>query len=74
MKTWSSIALSIMVGLFFTKASAQSPEPFKLGTLQRGNETFVGLVLGDSVVVNIARANAALERVPGAAKVGTPRI
>jgi len=48
MKTWSSIALSIVIGLFFTKASAQSPEPFKLGTLQRGNETFVGLVLRDS--------------------------
>jgi 2-keto-4-pentenoate hydratase/2-oxohepta-3-ene-1,7-dioic acid hydratase in catechol pathway len=44
-----------------------------LGTLQRGNDTFVGLVLRDSVVVNIARASAALERAPGAAKVRTPR-
>jgi len=73
MKTWSSIALPIIMGLLFTKASAQSPEPFKLGTLQRGNETFVGLVLRDSVVVNIARASAALERAPAAAKVRTPR-
>ena len=73
MKTRSSIALPIIIGLFFTKASAQSPEPFKLGTLQRGNETFVGMVLRDSVVVNIARASAALERAPGAAKVRTPR-
>jgi hypothetical protein len=35
MKTWSSIALPIIIGLFFTKASAQSPEPFKLALIRQ---------------------------------------
>ena len=73
MRTWASLALPIVIGMFFTNASAQSPEPFKLGTVQRGNETFLGLVLRDSIVVNVGRASAALERAPGAAKVRTPR-
>ena len=73
MKTWASIGIPIIIGMFFTNALAQSPEPFKLGTLQLGNETFLGLVLRDSVVVNVGRASAALERAPGAAKVRTPR-
>jgi len=73
MKTWASIGIPIIIGMFFTNALAQSPEPFKLGTLQRGNETFLGLVLRDSVVVNVGRASVALERAPGAAKVRTPR-
>jgi 2-keto-4-pentenoate hydratase/2-oxohepta-3-ene-1,7-dioic acid hydratase in catechol pathway len=73
MKFWMFIAVLIVSGVLATSVSAQAPEPFKLGTLQRGNETFVGLVLRDSVVVNIGRASAALERAPGAAKVRTPR-
>ena len=55
MRTWASLALPIVIGMFFTNASAQAPEPFKLGTVQRGNETFLGLVLRDSIVVNIGR-------------------
>ena len=74
MKTWASIGIPIIIGMFFTNALAQSPEPFKLGTLQRGNETFLGLVLRDSVVVNVGRASAALDRAPGAAKVRTRGI
>ena len=73
MKTWASLALPIIIGTFFTNASAQAPEPFKLGTLQRGNETFLGLVLRDSVVVDVGRASVALERAPGAIKVRIPR-
>jgi hypothetical protein len=73
MKTWVTIAIPLIISMFFTNVSAQAPEPFKLGTLQRGNETFVGLVLRDSVVVHIGRASAALERAPGAAKLRTPR-
>jgi 2,4-diketo-3-deoxy-L-fuconate hydrolase len=73
MKSWISIAVLIVSGVLPTSLPAQAPEPFKLGTLQRGNETFLGLVLRDSVVANVGRANAALERVPGAAKVATPR-
>lgn len=52
---------------------AQSPEPFKLGTFAQAGETFVGLVLRDTLVVRLAEANAAIERGPGAAKVSMPR-
>lgn len=37
-------------------------EPFKLGTFDHRGQTFVGLVLRDSIVINIVGANAALER------------
>ena len=36
-------------------------EPFKLGTFERQGRTFVGLVLRDTQVVDIAQANTALE-------------
>lgn len=41
-------------------AIAQAPTPYKLGTFQRQGTTFVGVVLRDSVVVDLAAANAAL--------------
>lgn len=37
-------------------------EPFKLGTFDHRGQTFVGLVLRDSIVIDIVGANAALER------------
>ena len=37
------------------------PSPFKLGTFERGGRAFVGLVLRDTQVVDIAQANAAFE-------------
>ena len=36
---------------------AQDVVPFKLGTFEDGGETYLGLVLDDSLVVNIAEAN-----------------
>ncbi len=53
--------------------AAQPPEPFKLGTFTQAGETFVGLVLRDTLVVHLADANAAIERGPGAAKIAVPR-
>ena len=41
-------------------SSAQNSVPFKLGTFEDGAEQFLGLVLNDSVVVNIDQANDAL--------------
>ena len=38
----------------------QVREPFKLGSFRERNEVFLGLVLRDSLVVNIAQANAVL--------------
>src|SRR5512145_3146150 len=41
--------------------SGGAPVPFKLGTFERGGQAFVGLVLKDSQVADIAPANAAFE-------------
>jgi 2,4-diketo-3-deoxy-L-fuconate hydrolase len=38
----------------------QTQEPFKLGRFKESNEVFLGLVLHDSLVVDIGRANAVL--------------
>lgn len=44
-----------------TLALAQNAVPFKLGTFEDDGETWLGLVLDDSLVVNIAEANASLD-------------
>jgi 2-keto-4-pentenoate hydratase/2-oxohepta-3-ene-1,7-dioic acid hydratase in catechol pathway len=41
-------------------ASAQTPTSFKLGTFERQGRTFVGIVLRDTVVIDLAAANAAI--------------
>ena len=47
---------------------AQAPTPYKLGTFETQGRTFVGLVLRDSVVVDLAAADKAVattrQRVP----------
>ena len=47
---------------------AQAPTPYKLGTFELQGRTFVGLVLRDSVVVDLAAADKAVattrQRVP----------
>jgi 2-keto-4-pentenoate hydratase/2-oxohepta-3-ene-1,7-dioic acid hydratase in catechol pathway len=56
------ILISLM--LVLTAASGlfgQAQEPFKLGTFEDRGEVFLGLILRDSLVVHIARANAALD-------------
>jgi 2-keto-4-pentenoate hydratase/2-oxohepta-3-ene-1,7-dioic acid hydratase in catechol pathway len=48
-------------------------EPFKLGTFERQGRAFLGMVLRDAQVVDIASANTAFEgRNPAAAKVAIP--
>jgi 2,4-diketo-3-deoxy-L-fuconate hydrolase len=42
--------------------AAKSVEPFKVGTFRIGNVTTVGLVLRDSLVVDVVQANAALQK------------
>jgi 2,4-didehydro-3-deoxy-L-rhamnonate hydrolase len=67
------IALGIVAGsgVGYRPASAQtsasSREPFKVGTFERNGRPFVAVVLHDSQVVDIAEANAALERRDSAA-------
>lgn len=43
-----------------TLVHAQDAVPYKLGTFASGGETYLGLVLDDSLVVNIAEANESL--------------
>src|SRR5687767_8365192 len=42
--------------------AAKSAEPFKVGTFRIGNTQTIGLVLRDSLVVDVVQANAALEK------------
>ncbi|OFW38660.1 MAG: hypothetical protein A3J28_09130 [Acidobacteria bacterium RIFCSPLOWO2_12_FULL_60_22] len=49
-------------------------EPFKLGTFERQGQVFLGLVLRDSQVIDIAQANTAFEgRNPASARLSIPR-
>jgi len=41
-------------------ADAQAPAPFKLGTFERNGRPFVGIVLRESVVIDVAAAHAAI--------------
>ena len=43
-------------------SAAKSVEPFKVGTFRIGGTTTVGLVLRDTLVVDLVQANAALEK------------
>src|SRR5688500_16520487 len=43
-------------------SAARSIEPFKVGTFQAGTRAFVGMVVRDRFVVDVAEANAALEK------------
>ena len=73
----SPIALSVaalVLGLTGVTASAAQPAtPFKLGTFQAQGRDFVGLVLRDTVIVDVAAANAQYERAnPAAARLQFP--
>ena len=59
------------IGLLFAAAAAllagaapasASAEPFRLGTFEHRGEAFLGIVLRDAFAVDLARANASLER------------
>ncbi len=64
--------IAAMVGAAATGAELKVT-PFKLGTFQVQSRSFVGLVLRDTVVIDIAAANAQYERAhPSAAKLRVP--
>jgi 2-keto-4-pentenoate hydratase/2-oxohepta-3-ene-1,7-dioic acid hydratase in catechol pathway len=55
--------------------AAEPATPFKLGTFQTGSREFLGLVLQDNRVLEIAAANAAFEkRTPNAGKIKMPAV
>jgi 2-keto-4-pentenoate hydratase/2-oxohepta-3-ene-1,7-dioic acid hydratase in catechol pathway len=62
-----AVAGTILVGL---SLAAQAPTPFKLGTFERNGQAFVGVVLRESLVIDLTRAN---EELPASAKVASPR-
>ncbi len=62
--------VAVVVGV---QLSAQAT-PYKLGTFQQRGRTFVGLVLNDTMVLDLAQANQAFEQAnPSAPKVALPR-
>ena len=70
-----AIAGIVACGCVYLGAQTQGGprEPFKLGTFERQGRLFLGLVLRDAQVVDIAQANTAFEgRNPASAKVAIP--
>ncbi len=66
------LIVSLCVGASGIHLAAQGT-PYKLGTFAQGTRTFVGLVLNDTTVVDLAQANQALEKEnPSGAKVTLP--
>ena len=67
------LAFLIAVGLVIrTAAQTGANVQFKLGTLEQNGRTFLGLILRDTQVVDIARANAAFESANASAPKLTP--
>jgi 2-keto-4-pentenoate hydratase/2-oxohepta-3-ene-1,7-dioic acid hydratase in catechol pathway len=58
----AATASIVLVLLAARPGVAQAPVPFKLGTFERGGRALLGLVLEGPAVVDIAAADAALER------------
>ena len=71
-----AVALALCVAGCSSGTDAQSggiPVPFKVGTFERSGQAFVGLVLRDTQIVDIAQANTAFETRNGsAAKLAPP--
>src|SRR5687768_18411662 len=70
MSRFAKSAAGIIVGFATVTVFAQSTTPFKLGTFEINGRTFVGVVLKDSAVIDLAEASAALKS--PAAKVPMP--
>jgi 2-keto-4-pentenoate hydratase/2-oxohepta-3-ene-1,7-dioic acid hydratase in catechol pathway len=58
----TTIAIAALSGLSFALSAVAADTPFKLGTFERNGRTFPGLVLEDRWVVDIAAANARLQK------------
>lgn len=61
MNTWRSLACALVVMGGALTGLAQAPAPaFKLGTFERGGAPFVGVVLDERLVIDLAAAHAAV--------------
>lgn len=56
-----ALILALSASVPYAAAQTGSPEPYKLGVFKQSGRTFVGLVLGDTRAVDLAKANAAYE-------------
>ena len=69
----SRICGMMMVGVCLSTAGVDvgaQGTPYKLGTFAQGERTFIGLVLDDTLVLDLAQANQAFEKEkPSGAKV-----
>ena len=67
------LAFSVAAGLLAAPgpAQAQAGTPYKLGTFERDGRTYVGVVINDALVADLAEANASLEK-GGAPTVAMP--
>jgi 2-keto-4-pentenoate hydratase/2-oxohepta-3-ene-1,7-dioic acid hydratase in catechol pathway len=75
-RTFFGLVLALAVAVIASAglgAQAGTAVPFKLGTFEQGGRTFVGLVLRDAQIADIARANTAYEAANASAqKLTTP--
>ena len=64
-----SIVLTVLAGAAVTALSAQAPATtgFKLGTFERNDTAFVGVVLRDTLVIDLAAADGAVMPAPSVA-------
>ena len=71
-------ALAVVVGVGPAAAqgnpAVSSAEPFKLGTFDLGGEPRIGIVLRDTLVVDLVAANRALERDPSYPPIPMPPV
>src|SRR5687767_15885611 len=58
----AALLIGPLAGYAQTGTAAQSAEPYKVGTFSSGTSEWVGVVLRDRFVVELAQANAALEK------------
>lgn len=65
-----ALALAMVLAAGTAGAAQPAGTPFKLGTFQADGRDFVGLVLRDTVVIDVAAANAQYER----QNAGAPRV
>jgi 2-keto-4-pentenoate hydratase/2-oxohepta-3-ene-1,7-dioic acid hydratase in catechol pathway len=58
----SALIIAPVAGYGQTGTAAQSAEPYKVGTFATGATQWIGIVLRDRFVIDLAQANAALEK------------
>jgi 2,4-diketo-3-deoxy-L-fuconate hydrolase len=62
-----ALAVAVIGSAGLDAQAGAAAVPYKLGTFEQGGRTFLGLVLRDAQIVDIARANAAYETSNGSA-------